>query len=72
MFVKNVKRATDPFFLDNGLVILYGHTINLTGKAIIRMVDLKAFVSVKPNRVSQQVAEQIKDLILGGEIETRR
>jgi len=30
------------------------------------MVDLNEFVSVKPNRVSQQVAEQIKDLILEG------
>ena len=32
------------------------------------MLDLKEFVSVKPNRVSQQVAEQIKDLILEGKL----
>jgi len=32
------------------------------------MVDLNEFVSVKPNRVSQQVAEQIKDLILEGKL----
>jgi GntR family transcriptional regulator, transcriptional repressor for pyruvate dehydrogenase complex len=32
------------------------------------MMDLKEFISVRPNRVSHQVAEQIKDLILGGRL----
>ena len=31
-------------------------------------MDVKEFISVKPNRISQQVAEQIKDLILNGKL----
>lgn len=53
------------FFLDSGLIIIYGHTILQKG---ILFMEITEFKSVKPNRISKQVAEQIRSLILEGNL----